>query len=127
MKCMSLLAALALLLGSASDMNAARKGKHKRAKKSKPAKVLVAHSTGILDDYDPDTGDYLGTYYFYNVIKVSVHALKKGHSLHDDVIEGDLLPDGTLFDSLDYDKGDKIELFVPAMPVAESPPVDPVP
>lgn len=116
--------ALTLLLGVAADVDAAPKrklAKRKPLKRAQPVKVLIAHSTGVLDDYDPETLEYLGTYYFFNVISVGRPAVK-AHAGHGDVVEGELLPDGTLFDTVEYAKGDKIVMFVPV--VVEEPPVE---
>ena len=82
---------------------------------SKPAKVLVAHLAEVVEELDEITEEVISTTYYYNVIEVSEKALS-GHSGHGDVIDGEELPDGTIWNETDYSKGDKFEIVVDSVP-----------
>ena len=80
-------------------------------KPEKPEKVLVAHLADVVEVLDEETEEVISTTYYYNVIEVSERSLS-GHSDHGDVIDGEELPDGSIWNEDDYSKGDKFEVEV---------------
>ena len=80
-------------------------------KPDKPEKVLIAHLAETVETIDELTEEVIDTTYYYNIIEVSEKSLS-GHSGHGDVLDGEELPDGTIWNAGDNSKGDKIEVTI---------------